>query len=204
MTPAARLARGISCAALATFLAGASHAVAGGVVPTSAILLALPLGSLVCVMLAGRQLSLLRVFMGVSVSQVIFHFLFTFFALMPANSSSRAVHQHEGVLTASLPPMTPATDGLIGAMDVSMISSHLVAGVVTVALVRRGEQLWWSLIGIINAVVTHIVRLVRPCPVADERYRSANEHAPFGLYELLQGDTRLKLRGPPTLHFSFA
>lgn len=204
VTPAVRLVRGVVCAALATFLAGASHAVAGGMIPIHAVLLAFPLGSLVCVMLAGRQLSLFRVVVGVSASQVVFHLLFTFFAVMPVTVSSQPGHEHEGMLTAALLPVAPGTGSSVGVMDTSMMSSHLVAGFVTVALVRQGEQLWWSLIGILDAVVTHVVRLVRLCPVTDERYRAADEHAPFGLYELLQGDTRLQLRGPPAVRVSLS
>lgn len=212
--PAARLVRGLVCAALATFLAGASHAVAGGAVPLPAILLAFPLGSLLCVLLAGRRLSRLRIVMGVSASQIIFHFLFAFFALAPSAPAARTGHQHDGGLTSSLLPVTAVTPGtpvtqdtygaggFMSAMDTSMVCSHLVAGIVTMALVRHGEQLWWSLIGILTAAVTHIVRLVRLCPVSDQRCRAVDAHAPFGLYELLQSNARLQLRGPPTPHLS--
>ncbi|BBE21346.1 hypothetical protein MN0502_02290 [Arthrobacter sp. MN05-02] len=106
LTPAARLVRGVLCAVLAVFLAGASHAVAGGTVPVLAVLLSFPLGALVCVILAGRQLSLPRVALGVGVSQVVFHFLFNLFAGMPSVTTSMmmvgAGHRHEGILAASL------------------------------------------------------------------------------------------------------
>ncbi|BBE24647.1 hypothetical protein MN0502_35300 (plasmid) [Arthrobacter sp. MN05-02] len=42
-----------------------------------------------------------------------------------------------------------------------------------------------------------IVRLIRLCPVTEESRRGFLEYAPYGLYELLQCDTRLRLRGPP-------
>ncbi|WP_235498718.1 hypothetical protein [Arthrobacter sp. Leaf234] len=200
--PAARLMRGMACAAFATFLAGASHAVAGGTVPLPAILLALPLASLLCVMLAGQRLSPLRVVMGVSASQIIFHFLFAFFALVPSAPAALTGHQHDGAFTASPLPVTPATSSYMSAMDMSMVCSHLVAGVVTIVLVRHGEQLWWSLIGILAAAVTHIVRLVRLCPVSRQMRRAVDAHAPFGLYELLHSDARLQLRGPPAPHLS--
>ncbi|BBE21345.1 hypothetical protein MN0502_02280 [Arthrobacter sp. MN05-02] len=56
--------------------------------------------------------------------------------------------------------------------------------------------------GIIEAVVSTIVRLVRLCPVTESR-RGFLEYAPYGLYELLQCDTRLRLRGPPARELSF-
>lgn len=202
--PAARLVRGMVCAALATFLAGASHAVVGGTAPLPAVLLALPLGSLLCVMLAGRRLSALRIVIGVSASQIIFHFLFAFFALVPSAPAALTGHQHDGGFTASLLPVTPATSSYVSAMDLSMVCSHLVAGVVTVVLVRHGEQLWWSLIGILAAAVTNIVRLVRLCPVSGQLRRAMDGRAPVGLYELLHSDARLQLRGPPAAHLSFS
>lgn len=202
--PAARLVRGMVCAALATFLAGASHAVAGGTVPLPAILLALPLGSLLCVMLAGRRLSRLRIVMGVSASQIIFHFLYAFFAMVPSAPAALTGHQHDGGFTSSLVPVPPATGSSMSAMDTSMVFSHLVAGVVTIVLVRHGEQLWWSLIGILAATVTHVVRLVRLCPVSRQLRRAVDVSAPFGLYELLHSDARLQLRGPPASHLSFS
>jgi hypothetical protein len=208
LTPAARLARGVLCAVLAVFLAGASHAVAGGTVPVVTILMSLPLGALVCVILAGRQLSLPRVALGVGVSQVVFHFLFDFFAGMPSVMTSTmmvsAGHRHEGILATPLVPMVAGSASSTDGMDAGMIASHLVAGLATVALVRRGEYLWWSLVGIIEAVVSTIVRLIRLCPVTEESRRGFLEYAPYGLYELLQGDTRLRLRGPPARELSFS
>ncbi|MBG6184984.1 hypothetical protein IWX65_002962 [Arthrobacter sp. CAN_A214] len=83
-----------------------------------------------------------------------------------------------------------------------MTASHVVAGVVTVAIVRHGEQLRWSSMGTIEAAVTTIVRLIRLCQVPEERRRGFLEHASYGLGELLQRDIRLQLRGPPAQQFS--
>jgi hypothetical protein len=207
LTPAARLVRGVLCAALAVFLAGSSHAIAGGTVPILAVLLSFPLGALICVILAGRQLSLPRVALGVGVSQAAFHLLFDLFAGMTAAAPSMMVsagHRHEGILATPLTPLVAGPASSAGGMDEGMIASHLVAGLVTVALVRRGEYLWWSLVGIIEAVVSTIVRLVRLCPVTEKSRRAFLEYAPYGLYELLQCDTRLRLRGPPARELSFS
>ncbi|BBE24646.1 hypothetical protein MN0502_35290 (plasmid) [Arthrobacter sp. MN05-02] len=139
LTPAARLVRGVLCAVLAVFLAGASHAVAGGTVPVLAVLLSFPLGALVCVILAGRQLSLPRVALGVGISQAVFHFLFDLFAAMPSVMTSTMVsagHRHEGILATPLAPMVAGSASSTGGTDGAMITSHLIAGLVTVALVR--------------------------------------------------------------------
>lgn len=202
VTPAARLMRGILCAALAVFLAGASHAVAGGIVPVFAVLVSFPLGALVCVILAGRQLSLSRVVAGVAVSQVVFHFLFDLFAVIPSSVVARAGHQHEFVSAPPLSPMMAGATTSFGDMDTAMVTSHLVAGLVTIALVRHGEHLWWSLVGAVRSSVTTILGLVRLYPVALEDRRSVVEYTPHGLQELLQSDSRRRLRGPPVRRVS--
>jgi hypothetical protein len=204
LTPAARLVRGVLCAALAIFLAGSSHALAGGVAPVLAVLLSFPLGALVCVVLAGRQLSLPRVVLGVGVSQVVFHILFDFFTAMPSAMVVSAGHQHDEIPAIPLSPTASGTESSLGGADAGMIASHLIAGLLTVALVRHGENLWWSLVGIIDAAVMTIVRLVRLCPVAEENRRNFTEHGPYRLYELLHCDARLRLRGPPAQRLSFS
>jgi hypothetical protein len=204
LTPAARLVRGTLCAALAIFLAGSSHAVAGGTVPTPALLLAFPLSALACVILAGRQLSLPRVALGVGISQVVFHFLFNLFGALPSTVVIHAGHQHDGIHALPLSLMTSGTGSPLGGMEVGMIASHLVAGLVTMALVRHGERLWWSLMGVLQAAVTTILCLVRLYPVSAGSRRGFIEYAPYGLHELLQCDTRLRLRGPPTQQLSFS
>ncbi len=60
------------CAALATLLAAASHVLAGGNVPFLAVALSVSVGALVCVVLAGRRLTLPRAASGVAVSQLAF------------------------------------------------------------------------------------------------------------------------------------
>ncbi|WP_049830786.1 hypothetical protein [Arthrobacter sp. RIT-PI-e] len=193
-TPAARSVRGWLCAAVATFLAAASHAVAGGSVPLLAVVLSTALGALVCVLLAGRRLTTPRVVLGVLASQLSFHALFEVFSAAPLPAVGDAgPHQHE-VAGALLPTVTTATGS---GMTALMAVSHLCAGLLTVLLVLHGESLWWSLLGILTAALVVIVHLVahRP-PVYLRRVRPSAEPSP-ALYELLHRDTRFKLRGPP-------
>lgn len=194
-TPAARLVRGWLCAAFATFLAGASHAAAGGSVPLAAAVLALAVSALVCVLLAGRRLGTSRIVVAVLVSQASFHALFEMFAAVPASAGNHlGAHQHE----VAAPLLPSATTALAQSeMTLFMGLSHLCAAAVTVFLVQRGESLWWSLGGILTAGLVAIVRLVNPHPVADLRRPRPSAEPAAALYELLHRETRLKLRGPP-------
>src|SRR5690606_16871403 len=72
-----RVARGSAAATLATFVALLSHVAAGGAMP-GWLGVAAPwmFSILVCVPLAGRRLSVLRVTAAVVVSQALFHVLF--------------------------------------------------------------------------------------------------------------------------------
>lgn len=194
-TPAARLVRGWLCAALATFLAGASHAVAGGSVPLVGAALALAVSGLVCVLLAGRRLSGPRIILGVLLSQLSFHGIFEVFSAAPVPlTRSIGAHQHELAITL-LPSATTALAD--SGMTLLMGTSHLCAGLLTVLLVRRGEGLWWSLVGILTAGLVVIARLLGSGPVPGLRRARPSTEPAAALYELLHRDTRLKLRGPP-------
>lgn len=200
--PAARFVRGWLCAVLATFLAAASHGIAGGSTPYLAVLVSLALSGMVCVGLAGKQLSLPRILAGVALSQGVFHVLFEFLSTAPAASTipvfggtAHGEHSHDALL---LPMVGRSADTLAGMGTSSgMLVSHVVAGLLTAALVRHGEQLWWALLAAVGAVLTTITGLIRLLPVDDDARRDPARRAAFGLYELLHSDTRRRLRGPP-------
>jgi hypothetical protein len=64
-------------ALFSTFVALVSHVIAGGTLPgTLGIVVPLVFSILACVLLAGRQLSLLRLSLSVAISQLLFHTLF--------------------------------------------------------------------------------------------------------------------------------
>jgi hypothetical protein len=197
VTPAARFVRGWFCAALATLLAAASHVLAGGTVPFLAAALSVSVGALVCVVLAGRRLTLARAASGVAVSQLAFHSLFEVFANTPGSSPALTPHQHEiGASVASAATHIQPTTMTSGA-EASMLLSHLVAGLLTVVIVRHGENVWWALLAILTATVTVVFRLVTLCPVGGAFPRTLASPAVAGLLKLLHCGTRLRLRGPP-------
>lgn len=200
VTPGARVIRGLLVAVCATFFAGASHAVAGGQVPVVAAGVAVVFASLVCVVLAGRRLSLPRTVAGVTLSQVLFHSLFSVFAHgSPMIAGSSSGHRHELIFPAPMVAMPgPDHSGIL------MMVSHIAAGVLTVALVRHGEALWWSLVDILTASLSAVLQWAASCPVSNRLRSLPTRPAALGLYELLHADARRCLRGPPGTALSLA
>ena len=130
-----RTARGALSAAVATLLAAASHALAGGTITPLAVgataLLALPL----CVALAGRLGSLWRLGLAVGASQFLYHW--SFWGLgAPVVSSGEAAPHHASHLTAVFSPGLVAS----GAAETWMWAAHAVAAILTVLLLHRGER----------------------------------------------------------------
>ncbi|GAA1113133.1 hypothetical protein [Arthrobacter flavus] len=200
VTPAARLTRGLLVAVTSTFLAGASHALAGGGVPTVAAVIAMTLGTLVCVILAGRRLTLARIIVGVAISQVVFHSLFALFTgASTAPTGSMVGHGHELVLPIPSAAMTGSDyPGIL------MLASHLAAGLLTIALVRHGEALWWALVGVLAASLTAMIRWVGSCPFSEKLRSLPVRPATLGMHDLLHANSRRRLRGPPVNRLSFA
>ncbi|MDR2997573.1 MAG: hypothetical protein LBU78_05595, partial [Microbacterium sp.] len=95
MRPSRRPAviRGFAAASTATFVALAAHVTAGGAMPGPLGVLAPWLLSLmVCVLLAGRKLSALRLSISVIVSQLLFHGLFVLGMITPTGTIGGHVH----------------------------------------------------------------------------------------------------------------
>ncbi|MFJ6680078.1 hypothetical protein ACIQLK_13265 [Microbacterium sp. NPDC091382] len=127
-----RVARGALAASVATWAALLSHVAGGGRVPGwLGIIVPLALSLFVCTALAGRRLSLPRLALAVTGSQLLFHALFVIGTITPTG----APHQHGMTL------MTDAggTAAAIGA-DPLMWAMHGLAAVLTVALLHRGER----------------------------------------------------------------
>lgn len=201
VTPAARLTRGLLVAVLSTFLAGASHAIAGGGVPLLPAILAVVLGTLVCVLLAGHQLTLPRATLGVAASQVLFHSLFSVFS--GATVSSTVVsggHAHGTVPQLAVPvALSPAHDQL----GLFMLATHLTAGLLTILAVKYGESIWWALVGVLSASLAALICTVDSAASASLPVMPAG--APIhGLNQLVLADARQHLRGPPVVGLTVA
>ncbi|ROP56641.1 MULTISPECIES: hypothetical protein [unclassified Rathayibacter] len=145
-----RTLRGVVAATVATLTALFLHVAGGGEVP-GLLGLAVPLvlSVPVCVALAGRGLSLARLAASVGVSQLLFHALFEIGA---AAGPAGAAHAHGGPIDVS------AATAHAGGHDSSMGIAHLLAAVVTIAVLHRGEAL---LIAVAATTVHAAARLVR-------------------------------------------
>lgn len=168
-----RSLRGIAAAVFATFVALASHMIGGGALPsTMGVVVPLVLSMLVCVLLAGRRLSLPRLSLSVLVSQSLFHLLFSVFAPMtgshsPANALERHAMHHSG---------PKAMSGSVFASDAGasmhthaspgMLSAHLVAAVLTIAMIYWSEALPAKIGSFLRLVIHALLpTAVRPMPV---------------------------------------
>ncbi|GAB3051904.1 hypothetical protein [Sediminivirga luteola] len=146
-TPA-QLLRGILSAVVATLLALLFHLMGGGPAPALAgVLVPLLLSSFVCVLLAGRALSLTRISVSVLASQALFHQLFLLGATGTATAAAGTVadpHAHHAA-SAALLQAVPATAQGDDAGPLMWLS-HLVAATLTTTLIYHGERILTALL----------------------------------------------------------
>lgn len=198
MRPSRRnpLIRGFVGASVATFVALASHVWAGDPVP-GVLGIAVPwvLSLMVCVLLAGRRLSLVRLSVSVLISQLLFHALFVLGTVRPAGSRvALAPHVHGAPLdlTAGAAVLLPATGGMWGA--------HGAAAIATVVLLHRGERIVLALLRAASGILAWLRRIVRTGPpvriAAPAGARWPTVPAPVRRDPLLSTH---RLRGPPLL-----
>lgn len=144
--------RGFAAASLATFAALAGHVTGGGQMPGSiGILIPWVLSFMVCVLLAGRKLSVIRLSLSVAISQFLFHVLFVLGTIQPSGQAVGHVHGAPLVLPAGI-GMTEAV-----AADGLMWVGHLMAALVTVVVAYRGERMLLAL----RALAVQLARWVR-------------------------------------------
>ena len=200
----ARFVRGWLTASFAVFVAAFSHVGAGGPAPGPVSLtLALAFSGMVCVVLAGKTLSLLRLSFSVAFSQIVLHLLFGLGGGGPASLILTGSGHHvppaisPGTVSA-VDSMGMSTAGAVG-VDVWMWAAHGAAAVLTVLAFHRGEKAFWFLIDLAAsglAVVLHwdghlvpvAARTVRAPDVAADAFVPS----PFDLLR-----STLTRRGPP-------
>ncbi|PQZ60972.1 hypothetical protein CQ040_02360 [Microbacterium sp. MYb54] len=128
--------RGFAASSLAIFVALAGHVSGGGQMPGPlGILVPWVFSFMICVLLAGRSLSLVRLGISVAVSQFLFHTLFVLGTITPSAVSMPHVHGAPLVL----PPATGIPEAVTA--DASMWLGHALAALLTVAALHRGERL---------------------------------------------------------------
>jgi hypothetical protein len=178
----ARFARGWLAALIATFTAVCSHALAGGGMPSAvAIVLSVAFSGLVCVGLAGKTLSRVRLAAAVAVSQFAFHGAFSLLGEATLAGAEPAGMQHSAAqMTAEIAAL-PAGQAIIGhslghsfdGADASMWLGHVVAAVLTILAIRRGERAFWGLfdlarlrVGAAWRLLTHLSPVLSLDPLA--------------------------------------
>ena len=184
--------RGLLAASVATFVALASHVWVGGTMPGMlGVVVPWILSVMVCTLLAGRRLSLVRMVASVVLSQLLFHVLFVLGAITP--QATLGVHEHGAALVL---PMTGA--GALVPEDAGMWVSHALAALVTVVLLHRGERTVHALSSRAAELMAWArrvvaVRVLTPSPVVIRR-RWAITRAPLRRDPLRAVMPR---RGPP-------
>lgn len=162
----ARLLRGTAGALAMTVLAALFHTAAApgaGTPALGAVAFAAVLAAPVCTALAGRALSLWRTTAAVLAAQGLFHVVYGLaaggHAVAPAAGLDPAHLGHAAnaagpLVTVSAAQQATHTGHLT---DPRMIAAHLLAAVLTVLVLRRGEAL-------VLAVAERLVEAVRPVP----------------------------------------
>ena len=196
MTRGTRAARGAAGAAIATLLAAASHALAGGDTSWLAVVATAVLALPVCTLLAGRIGSLWRLGIAVTAAQFPFHWALSGIGA-PSTAgvdASQAVAPHAAHL-AALQGFAP--DATASAVDAGMWLGHALAAIATIALLHAGERAFLGLVRLVRralpltapAAPSHAARAQRQ-PAADTSYVPV-------LIERLLGHAAITHRGPP-------
>ncbi|MEC5193362.1 MULTISPECIES: hypothetical protein [unclassified Arthrobacter] len=192
-----RLVRGWIGAVVATSIAAGSHFLAGGNAPElPLLLLALALSGLTCTALTGRGLSLWRLSAGVTLSQGLFHWLFSGAAAPHASSAlAGGHHAHSSALEPSGTLLSSAADHASPLMWLG----HAVAAVLTVAILRHGELAVAQLVQAIRLRVTAFLPLLLPLPVRPAPAALPANRPVMPLHNLGAPLLVTRYRGPPLL-----
>ncbi|BDZ44251.1 hypothetical protein [Naasia aerilata] len=183
----ATVARGAAAASVATFAAAAFHTLGGGEAPAPVtIVLTLAFAIPLCIALVGRRLPLVRLAAAVSLSQVLFHLLFT---LGEGSGTAALPHLHGGAV--HLPAM-------LGHAPQQMTSSHVAAALLTTVLLARGEAALRALLTSWRLSATRWRRLPAPVPLIPRPLPEPVAEPVHRLPGLIL-PLSLRHRGPPAL-----
>ncbi|MGN8027570.1 hypothetical protein [Microbacterium sp. 22242] len=167
-TRAGRTYRGLIAALVATFVASVSHSVADGApAPLIGIVLALLFAAPVCVALAGRTLSWTRLSIAVVLSQFAFHGLL----LIGVGSgtghlaTTQGAHLHGAATAAAFGTTALSAAGLPDHTQPAMWLAHVIAALLTVIALGRGEQALRALLELTGWTAVALVLDWQPLPV---------------------------------------
>ncbi|GAA2447572.1 hypothetical protein [Agromyces soli] len=161
-----RTLRGLLAASVALF----GHLLGGGALPGFAgVAVPFALSLLVCVLLAGRRLSLVRLSLSVAISQTLFHSLFVLGTPGPltraTSEAAGAAHAgHGGAITLAEPSVHLAH------AQPDMWAAHALAAVLTIAALYQGERVLHAIVAVRDRVWAAVLPRVtaelspRPAP----------------------------------------
>ena len=206
----ARFIRGWLTAGASVLVAAVSHVAGGGAVPgVLGTSLALAFAGMVCIALAGKTLSLPRVAVSVGLSQFAFHTLFGLGAGPSAASMTGSMahapgvaHQHSAAVLD--PALLSAASGAtpMAAHGASMWIAHVIAALITIIALRRGEAAFWGLVELARSALAAVL-LPRPLAVTTTLVKRVRLRLALadrsGLRDLGVLLVRRPLRGPPVL-----
>ncbi|WP_223693162.1 hypothetical protein [Leifsonia poae] len=208
----ARVARGLLASGVAIFVAALFHVAGGGGAPGAVpIVLSLAFATLASIALTGRRLSLWRLTVSVTLSQFLFHLLFSLgggSATFSAVDGGGMVHLHPG--SHLLMAVGDATHAGMGALptNAAMWVGHASAVLVTVIALRFGERAFWGLFDSTRfaidsgfALLSKLVVLA-PVTLAFPPARAV-ESEPSRLRDFGIPLGRLRHRGPPLVASAF-
>ncbi|MGH3691450.1 MAG: hypothetical protein ACRDT7_14965 [Microbacterium sp.] len=193
----AAVVRGFVSASLATFAALAGHMTGGGQMPGPlGIIVPWIFSVMVCVLLAGRKLSVIRLSMSVAISQFLFHSLFVLGTIEPSMQTRGHVHGAAMVL----PNGAGIAETVVA--DGAMWVGHLMAAIVTVAVVHRGERMLLALRAVAIQIVLWVRRRVEATLRAPELLDAGDPGASPRDRRLRASRVLATLRGraPPATH----
>ena len=145
----ARFFRGWIVASFATLVAALSHTLGVAAAPSAlAVGVSLAFAGMICVALAGRTVSTLRLTIAVLLSQIIFHALFSFGGpggtLTTDASATAGLHGH--AIVGGLSDTAGLDLAHVGHAGWGMWLAHLAAAAVTIMALRYGERAFWGLL----------------------------------------------------------
>lgn len=204
----ARFARGWIAAIVSLFVASCSHALAGGALPaTAGLALCLAFSAAVCVLLAGKTLSLARLSLAVALSQLLFHGLFSLLTTTPGTPvpAGAGMHHGAGSMVLELGSATssaPSVAAMSADADLRMWIGHAIGALVTIAALGFGERAFWGLLRLARLCISHsiarIVDSVVPPRTAPSR-RLIPTDRPSAVIPRALVFSIHRHRGPPTL-----
>lgn len=198
-----RIVRGWIGALICTCLAAASHTLADGIAPPLVIVgLVLAISGVICTALAAAKFSLLRTTLAVLMSQGLYHLVFGLFGHQVSaghmtSIGGTGVHANHTV-ALSIEPSLSVSPALGSSAESIMLASHLVAAVLTIAMLRKGELAAATLLDSILLCIPRLILFARSWQPNSPRSTPIPD-SPAGIIRFDILFSALRRRGPPVI-----